>query len=162
MARYVIARKITFNPHLYTLGNTDGHDLRLSSKESEVLELLCQHQATTVTRQFLFEHAWPNGSGTDGHLNRIILLLRRKFDVLGEVDAIKTVPKVGYILADAVAFIESLEENAPVEVDNGLSEIYSKLNSVHDIEYHLEYHFDGDNIIDNTLLLNKNEDVQPG
>lgn len=123
-----LPEKSHFNPHLYTLGNTDGHDLRLSSKESEVLELLCQHQATTVTRQFLFEHAWPNGSGTDGHLNRIILLLRRKFDVLGEVDAIKTVPKVGYILADAVAFIESLEENT-VEVNAAVSQKYI-LNSI--------------------------------
>ncbi|MFQ2457981.1 transcriptional regulator [Aeromonas caviae] len=156
MTRYVIAGKITFNPHLYTLGNIDGHDLRLSSKESEVLELLCQHQATTVTRQFLFEHAWPNASGTDGHLNRIILLLRRKFDVLGETDAIKTVPKVGYILADAVAF---LEESASGEDEN-----YEKnmmFDGMHDIEYHVEYHFDSKSMLDNPIFISKDEAIQP-
>ena len=156
MARYVIAGKITFNPHLYTLGNTNGHDLRLSSKESEVLELLCQHQATTVTRQFLFEHAWPNGSGTDGHLNRIVLLLRRKFDVLGETDAIKTVPKVGYVLTDAVAFIE---ESTPAEDE--CSEKNLVFDGVRDIEYHVEYHFDSKSMLDNPIFINKHEAIQP-
>lgn len=156
MARYVIAGKITFNTHLYTLGNIDGHDLRLSSKESEVLELLCQHQATTVTRQFLFEHAWPNGSGTDGHLNRIILLLRRKFDVLGETDAIKTVPKVGYVLTDAVAFIE---ESTPAEDE--CSEKQLVFDGVHDIEYHVEYHFDSKSMLDNPIFISKHEAIQP-
>ncbi|MFM4814480.1 winged helix-turn-helix domain-containing protein [Aeromonas dhakensis] len=160
MTRYVIAGKIIFTPHLYTLGNADGHDLRLSSKESEVLELLCQHQATTVTRQFLLDNAWPNGSGTGGHLNHIILSLRRKLDDLGEKDVIKTVPKVGYVLADAAGCSESFEEID--HVDNIISEIYPTFNSGDEVGYHVEYHLDDKFISDGNLLLYKDNGSQSG
>ncbi len=122
MPSYDIAESIRFDTELYTL--TKGElSVRLSRKETEVLAVLCIHSDTTVTRQFLFDNAWPNGTGSDGHLNRVILLLRRKFDSLGALDAIKTIPKVGYILNNAVRLTDEEDAHSkslttPQQIDN--------------------------------------------
>lgn len=101
MACYMIHGKVRFDTSLYSIIRDDGVEIRLSKMEVEVFSILCEYARQTVTRQFLFDNAWPNDTGSDGHLNRVILLLRRKFDSLGLFDVIKTVPKVGYIVGDA-------------------------------------------------------------
>ncbi|AYV13685.1 winged helix-turn-helix domain-containing protein [Shewanella algae] len=140
---YSIAKQIKFNAQLYTLGSADGREFRLSSKEVEVLTLLCQHQASTVTRQFLFDNAWPNGVGTDGHLNRVILLLRRKFDSLGVDEVIKTVPKVGYILVEAC-----LCDEEPLGDENESADKHFEVTDPEqELEYHMEYHLENGELL---------------
>lgn len=111
MSRYKIEGSIVFDTKLYTLTLLDSANVRLSQKEAEVLVVLCIYSGQTVSRQFLFDNAWPSGTGSDGHLNRIILLLRRKFDAFGFSDAIKTIPKVGYVLSNCTQCINN--DDAP-------------------------------------------------
>lgn len=121
MACYMINGKVRFDTSLYSIIRDDGVEIRLSKMEVEVFSILCEHTKQTVTRQFLFEHAWPNDTGSDGHLNRVVLLLRRKFDSLGLFDVIKTVPKVGYIVGDADSCTNVFSE--VVELTNGSNDV---------------------------------------
>lgn len=101
MKRFVILDMFIFDQELYSISTMKGKVVRLSKMEVEVLSLLCAQAGRTVTRTFLFENAWPNGTGNDGHLNRVILILRRKFESLGANEVIKTIPKVGYSIQKA-------------------------------------------------------------
>ncbi|MCW0507636.1 winged helix-turn-helix domain-containing protein [Aeromonas piscicola] len=112
MSCYIIHGKIKFDTDLYCLIGEDGVEVGLSQMEVKVLSILCEYPRQTVSRQYLFDNAWANDTGTDGHLNRVILLLRRKFDSLGFLDVIKTVSKVGYVIGDVDNFL-----NKSVEMD---------------------------------------------
>ncbi|WP_265462690.1 winged helix-turn-helix domain-containing protein [Aeromonas salmonicida] len=109
MSKYVILDTFIFDPDLSTVSTMDGvkRNVRLSRMEVKVLEMLCDKSGKTVTRGYLFDNGWPNGTGNDGHLNRIILLLRRKFESLGAHDVINTLPKVGYSIENALIFHDS-------------------------------------------------------
>ncbi|WP_421327585.1 winged helix-turn-helix domain-containing protein [Aeromonas veronii] len=120
----MIHGKVRFDTSLYSLIRDDGVEIRLSKMEVEVLSILCELSRQTVTRQYLFDHAWPNDTGSDGHLNRVILLLRRKFDSLGLFEVIKTIPKVGYIVGDA----DNCENSS-----NDVVEIFTEPDVVDDV-----------------------------
>lgn len=105
MSYILIADDFMLDIDLFTLSSIDGGQVtRLSKMEVEVLKVLCVHAGKTVTRQFLFEEAWVNNTGNNGHLNRVILLLRRKFESLGAHEIIKTIPRVGYSIERATYF----------------------------------------------------------
>ncbi|HHQ4759562.1 TPA: winged helix-turn-helix domain-containing protein [Aeromonas hydrophila] len=128
MACYIINGKVRFDTSLYSLIRDDEVEIRLSKMETEVFAILCEHAEETVTRQFLFENAWPNGTGSDGHLNRVILLLRRKFDSLGLLDVIKTVPKVGYTVSDVDSCTSELEYTSGSNCNDVLAEAVPAIN----------------------------------
>lgn len=149
MSCYIIHGTIRFDTALYHLVRDDGVETRLSKMEVEVLSILCEHARQTVTRQTLFDNAWPNDTGSDGHLNRVILLLRRKFDSLGLFEVIKTVPKVGYVIDDAVAFQDN--------IDNTVAILDSSENDVSDVLEQNTTSLISDNNISNDIGLNKYE-----
>ncbi|BEJ47993.1 hypothetical protein Ri1_05920 [Aeromonas dhakensis] len=154
MACYMINGKVRFDTSLYSIIRDDGVEIRLSKMEVEVFSILCEHAKQTVTRQFIFDHAWPNDTGSDGHLNRVILLLRRKFDSLGLFDVIKTVPKVGYIVSDADScadvFIGDVElsDDVLVEEDQAIGSSKSGVSIDSENESTLIVNRDGTNPIE--------------
>lgn len=114
MRTYVIDGKARFNAELYCLENTvsvSPKRIKLSQLENSVLEYLCTHGNDVVTRENILKDIWPHDTGSDGHLNRVILLLRRKFESLGMSDVIDTIPRVGYIIKKVVTEVTEVTED---------------------------------------------------
>lgn len=89
-----------FDPGSYKLTQMSRNkEIRLSYKEASVLALLCMNAQQVVRRDFLLTEIWHDGVGCDSNLNKSILRLRRKFESIGLLDAISTVPRVGYMLS---------------------------------------------------------------
>ncbi|ALP40385.1 winged helix-turn-helix domain-containing protein [Aeromonas schubertii] len=98
---YKIAEDILFFPAVFRLAKGE-REVKLSNKETELLEILCNEAGAVVPRNQLQEALWPNQESTDTNLNRQILSLRRKFEAFGVMDAIDTIPRVGYLFTAAV------------------------------------------------------------
>ncbi|PJG59645.1 winged helix-turn-helix domain-containing protein [Aeromonas cavernicola] len=111
---YKIAGDIFFSAAIFRLSKGQK-DIKLSNKEAELLELLCNDAGTVITRGILLNALWPNQDNTDTNLNRQILSLRRKFESLGLLEAIDTIPRVGYIFC---APIETITDECPVATIN--------------------------------------------
>lgn len=74
-------------------------NIKLSSQEFSVLELLMRHQNEIVTRDMLSEHIW--GEDAFGYTNKIevyISYLRSKIDKDFDIKLLKTIRGRGYIL----------------------------------------------------------------
>lgn len=93
---YKIAEEIFFSAAIFRLSKGEK-DIKLSNKEAELLEMLCDEAGSVIPRNILQEALWPNQDNTDTNLNRQILSLRRKLESFGLLDAIDTIPRVGYI-----------------------------------------------------------------
>lgn len=117
---YIINSVVVFNPTQYRLSN-GRKTLRLNSKESEVLSLLCHDTQNVLCRRAVQECIWRDQEGADVNLNRTILLLRRKFQSLVGSELIKTVPRIGYLL-DA-------DVNVPDNSNNKMTDAALKLGS---------------------------------
>lgn len=109
---YHIAGDILFSTAIFRLSK-GSKDIKLSNKEAELLELLCEAAGNVISRGVLQESLWPNQDNMDTNLNRQILSLRRKLESLGLLDAIDTIPRVGYIFC---APVEMAEETEPLLV----------------------------------------------
>jgi two-component system, OmpR family, response regulator MprA len=71
-------------------------DLRLSSRETEVLELLLRNPRQVVSREVALERVWGGGAAASFNVvDRYVSNLRRK---LGEPPLIETVRGVGFVL----------------------------------------------------------------
>ena len=97
MVEYKIGGALLFQPSNFRFFYEDK-EISLNQKETEVLQLLCKHQQQVVERARFMQEVWGDKEGADISLNKSILSLRRKFESLGYLDAIKTVPRVGYML----------------------------------------------------------------
>lgn len=93
---YKIAEDIYFSAAIFRLSKNEK-DIKLSNKEAELLEMLCDEAGSVIPRNILQEALWPNQDNTDTNLNRQILSLRRKLESFGLLDSIDTIPRVGYI-----------------------------------------------------------------
>ncbi|WP_287147071.1 winged helix-turn-helix domain-containing protein [Aeromonas sp.] len=93
---YKISEDIYFSAATFRLSKNEK-DIKLSNKEAELLEMLCEEAGSVIPRNILQEALWPNQDNTDTNLNRQILSLRRKLESFGLLDAIDTIPRVGYI-----------------------------------------------------------------
>ena len=93
---YKIAEEIFFSAAIFRLSKGEK-DIKLSNKEAELLEMLCDEAGSVIPRSKLQDALWPNQDNTDTNLNRQILSLRRKLESFGLMDAIDTIPRVGYI-----------------------------------------------------------------
>ena len=91
---YKIAEDIFFSAAIFRISKGDK-DIKLSNKEAELLEMLCDEAGTVIPRSKLQDALWPNQDNTDTNLNRQILSLRRKLESFGLMDAIDTIPRVG-------------------------------------------------------------------
>lgn len=155
MACYIIHQKVRFDTSLYSLIRDDGVEIRLSKMEVEVFSILCENARQSVTRQFLFDNAWPNDTGSDGHLNRLILLLRRKFDSLGLFDVIKTVPKVGYIVEDADSCANVLSDATKLTEEFNDALVETDAQSINASESSESMHSE----VESTFLLNTQDNI---
>ncbi|WP_337074962.1 winged helix-turn-helix domain-containing protein [Aeromonas veronii] len=111
---YKIAEDIFFSAAIFRLSKGDK-DIKLSNKEAELLEMLCDEAGTVIPRSKLQDALWPNQDNTDTNLNRQILSLRRKLESFGLMDAIDTIPRVGYIFCAPIEAAGETEEPAPNE-----------------------------------------------
>lgn len=76
----------------------NGKDLKLNSKELNLLYVLLVNQGKVVSREFVYQHIWGSIDEPDYHrLESTLSNLRRKLRLLGR-DFIKTKAKVGYYL----------------------------------------------------------------
>lgn len=107
MVEYKIDGVLIFQPTNFRLLYMHK-EISLNQKETEVLQLLCNHQQQVVERTRFTQEVWGDKDGADISLNKSILSLRRKFESLGYLDAIKTVPRVGYMLRLDTLAIEVL------------------------------------------------------
>lgn len=116
MVEYNIEGVLLFQPASFRLVHHEK-ELQLSQKETEVLQLLCRHQQQVVERKTFIQEVWGDKEGGDISLNKSILTLRRKFESLGYLDAINTVPRVGYMLRLNVLIINAIatEQEEPYE-----------------------------------------------
>ncbi|HDX8343225.1 TPA: winged helix-turn-helix transcriptional regulator [Aeromonas dhakensis] len=111
---YKIAEDIFFSAAIFRLSKGDK-DIKLSNKEAELLEMLCDEAGTVIARSKLQDALWPNQDNTDTNLNRQILSLRRKLESFGLMDAIDTIPRVGYIFCAPIEVAGETEEAVPNE-----------------------------------------------
>ncbi len=112
---YKIAEDIFFSAAIFRLSKGDK-DIKLSNKEAELLEMLCDEAGTVIPRSKLQDALWPNQDNMDTNLNRQILSLRRKLESFGLLDAIDTIPRVGYMFCAPTELTEE-ENGEEVEVD---------------------------------------------
>ncbi|MBW3807004.1 winged helix-turn-helix transcriptional regulator [Aeromonas jandaei] len=114
---YKIAEDIFFSAAIFRLSKGDK-DIKLSNKEAELLEMLCDEAGTVIPRSKLQDALWPNQDNTDTNLNRQILSLRRKLESFGLLDAIDTIPRVGYMFCAPTELAgEETGEEVEVTVD---------------------------------------------
>jgi DNA-binding response OmpR family regulator len=73
--------------------------VQLSSTEFSIIEFLFKNAGTFFTATQLFEAIWPSETETTSEVVRVhIKVLRRKLEMLGLDDVIKTVRGAGYIV----------------------------------------------------------------
>ena len=73
------------------------HDVRMTRKERELMDLLRQNQGQVLSRDFLLQRVWGYSAGVrtrtlDVHIQR----LRRKMRDLGVSAEIQTILRAGY------------------------------------------------------------------
>jgi two-component system, OmpR family, response regulator MprA len=76
------------------VGRRAGHDLELTPREADLLELLLRNARGVVTRELALDEVW-GGEGTMNAVDRYVAYLRRK---LGDPPLIHTVRGVGFRL----------------------------------------------------------------
>ncbi len=94
----LVAGDLVLDPTRITVSVGD-HREDLSAREFALLTYLVRHEGTVVTRQQILDAVW--GAEPDVYSNVVDLYvhyLRRKLDVLGRRDALRTVRGVGYSL----------------------------------------------------------------
>lgn len=76
-----------------------GKSVQLSSTEYAIIEFLFKNAGTFYTAVQLFEALWPSESESTSEVVRVhVKVLRRKLEILGLADVIKTVRGAGYIV----------------------------------------------------------------
>ncbi|PTT55691.1 winged helix-turn-helix domain-containing protein [Aeromonas sp. HMWF014] len=114
MVEYKIEGALHFQPASFRFFHYEK-EIQISQKETAVLQLLCAHGQQVVERKMFIQEVWGDREGADTSLNKSILTLRRKFESLGYVDAINTVPRVGYMLRLNAFAIEVAEQEQEQE-----------------------------------------------
>ncbi|MGL6607971.1 winged helix-turn-helix domain-containing protein [Aeromonas hydrophila] len=99
--QYKHNNKFTFEPETYRI-ILDEKEIKLSQKETALLEVLCDNSQRVVERKKILDDIWGETESRDISLNKTILLLRRKFESIGIFNSIETIPRVGYIFKLAV------------------------------------------------------------
>ncbi|WP_323083775.1 winged helix-turn-helix domain-containing protein, partial [Aeromonas jandaei] len=93
-------------------------EIKLSNKEAELLDRLCQKAGSIVLRHELLELLWPRQDSANASLNRVVSSLRRKFDALGHGNVVETFPRVGYLVSADIVIIsqdEYQQENNDIQ-----------------------------------------------
>lgn len=91
-----------------------GREIKLSSKEFQLLHLLMRHAGNEVTRQDLMQEVWASQPGSDSNLVDVYVnYLRKKIELLQEPRLIHTVRGVGYRLGREAPVAKGLSEAPP-------------------------------------------------
>jgi DNA-binding winged helix-turn-helix (wHTH) protein len=125
---YKIAEDIFFSAAIFRLSKGDK-DIKLSNKEAELLEMLCDEAGSVITRNTLQDALWPNQDNMETNLNRQILSLRRKLESFGLLDAIDTIPRVGYMFC-APTELAGEENGEEIDVTADAVEVTASLPQV--------------------------------
>lgn len=80
----------------------NGQTFHLTLKESQLLELLINHQGQAVTNSIIIEKLWGwDSEAEDSHVRVQVAFLRKKLGLLSSKVKIKTIYGVGYMLASS-------------------------------------------------------------
>ncbi|XAG70626.1 helix-turn-helix domain-containing protein [bacterium 19CA06SA08-2] len=119
--QFIIEEKITFEPETFRLMGKNK-ELTLSHKEAALLCCLCENSMTVMSRSDLINTIWGGSESSDIGLNKTILMVRRKFESLGILNAINTISRVGYMLrleVKVLQYTHSAEQ--PLSADQPLN-----------------------------------------
>lgn len=129
---YIINNNINFESKRYRLVINDK-EITLSQKETELLEVLCISSLAVVERNHLLQSIWGSSESADIGLNKNILMLRRKFESIGINNAIKTIPRIGYMLTLGVKIIKN-DDDRPRTISTAEPELFAQQGNGHDLE----------------------------
>jgi DNA-binding response OmpR family regulator len=73
----------------------DGHEIPLTAREFDILEVLARHRGQVVTRSNLLIAVWGDDENTGESLDVLLARLRRKLAAAGAPDTIRTHRGVG-------------------------------------------------------------------
>lgn len=92
---------ILFCPHTREIRNGSQTAL-LSTKESQLLEMLIDFMPGTLSKDRIIEKLWGYDSdATDGHVETHISLLRKKLRLLGSATTVRVIRGLGYVLTES-------------------------------------------------------------
>ncbi len=87
----------------------DGHEVRLTSKEFAILELLVVRKGQVLTKTALLNHLYGGIDEPDGKIVDVFICkLRKKLQAVGGSDLISTVWGRGYVLQEGTAALAAL------------------------------------------------------
>jgi len=93
---------IRFNPHALTIDN-NGHEIGLTRKESQLLELLVARGGNFVSKDTIIEKLWSyDADASDSHVESQVSLLRKKLTAARTGLSVKSSRGVGYRLEGQV------------------------------------------------------------
>ncbi|OCH27087.1 transcriptional regulator [Aliivibrio fischeri] len=127
----IIIANLVLEPESRTLTNQFGHKVMLRPLPYEVFRLLLDQQGKSVSRDQLFNVCWEGMVVTDQALTNVISNLRRNLVQLkAENVTIKTVSKIGYILAieQPITIVENTNEIAPLKKQSESSSVTNKVD----------------------------------
>jgi DNA-binding winged helix-turn-helix (wHTH) protein len=109
--------RFTFEPRRHVLRACDGDERRIEPKAAVVLMRLVEGGGRVVTKQELFDAAWPGLIVTDEVLPNAIYQIRRALDDDARSPRyVETIPKVGYRLVASVTRHDAQQlDHAPPE-----------------------------------------------
>ena len=91
---------ITFNPRTLMLIH-NGREIKLTLKESQLLELLASHKGSYASKDTIIEKVWSYDADVqDSHVESQVSLLRKKLAAAGGELTVKAARGVGYRLAN--------------------------------------------------------------
>ncbi|MUJ37867.1 winged helix-turn-helix domain-containing protein [Aliivibrio fischeri] len=127
----IIIANLVLEPESRTLTNQFGHKVMLRPLPYEVFRLLLDQQGKSVSRDQLFNVCWEGMVVTDQALTNVISNLRRNLVQLkAENVTIKTVSKIGYLLAieQPITIVENTNEIAPLKKQSEPSFVINKID----------------------------------
>ncbi|MUJ28663.1 transcriptional regulator [Aliivibrio fischeri] len=127
----IIIANLVLEPESRTLTNQFGHKVMLRPLPYEVFRLLLDQQGKSVSRDQLFNVCWEGMVVTDQALTNVISNLRRNLVQLkAENITIKTVSKIGYLLAieQPITIVENTNEIAPLKKQSESSSVINKID----------------------------------
>ncbi len=91
---------LSFNPHTKEI-EREGQMLLLSTKESQLLELLIAYAPCALSKERIIEKLWGyDTDASDSHVETHVSLLRKKLRQVGSRSMIRGIRGVGYLLCD--------------------------------------------------------------
>jgi len=91
---------ITLNPHSLIL-ECDGEEIKLTLKESQLLEILIKNNNLVVSKETFIEVIWGyDTNAEDNYVETHISLLRKKLSRLKTRVIVRTVRGLGYTLVE--------------------------------------------------------------